>query len=59
MKANQTALHLSTFCWDVLPGCRGVHEGRILDLIVDVLVLIEREGPAQADIYDDPHGPHV
>lgn len=44
---------------DLLPGIGRVHEGGVLDLIVDVLVLVEREGAAQADVHDDAHGPHV
>ena len=28
---------------DLLPGVRWIHEGRVLDLLPDVLVLVERE----------------
>lgn len=48
-----------TFRRNVLPGGRGVHEGSILDLVIDVFILIERKCPAQADIHNDSHGPHV
>ena len=34
------------------PGVRGVHEVRIRDLVVDVLVLVERERTAKAKTND-------
>lgn len=37
----------------------GVHEGRVGDLLSDVLVLVEGERAAQAHVHDDAHGPHV
>lgn len=36
-----------------------VHEGSVGDLLFDVLVLVEGEGPAQAHVHDDTHRPHV
>lgn len=36
-----------------------VHEGGVGDLLSDVLVLVEGERAAQADVRDDAHGPHV
>ena len=35
---------------DLLPGVGRVHEGSVLDLLVDVLVLVEGESPGQADL---------
>lgn len=37
----------------------GVHEGRVGDLLLDVLVLVEGERAAQAHVHDDAYGPHV
>lgn len=37
----------------------GVHEGRVGDLLLDVLVLVEGERAAQAHVHDDAHRPHV
>lgn len=48
-----------TLLWDLLPGVGWVHEGGVLDLVVDVLVLVEGERPAQADVDDDANRPHV
>lgn len=36
-----------------------VHEGSVGDLLSDVLVLVEGERAAQADVHDDAHRPHV
>ena len=44
---------------DVFPRVRREHEGGVLDLIVDVLVVVERERAAQADVDDDSHRPHI
>ena len=44
---------------DLLPRIRRVHEGGVLDLIVDVLVLVERERAAQAHVHDHADAPHV
>lgn len=48
-----------TFLGDLLPGVGWVHEGSVLDLILDLLILVEGERPAQADVDDDAHRPHV
>lgn len=48
-----------TLFWDLLPGVGWVHEGGILDLVIDVLVLIEGKRPAQTDVDDDADRPHV
>lgn len=48
-----------TLLWDLLPGVGRVHEGGVLDLVVDVLVLVEGKRPAQADVDDDADRPHV
>ena len=42
-----------------LPRMRRIHEGGILYLFVDVLVLIERECSRERDVDDDPSAPHV
>ena len=44
-----------TFPRDIFPGRWRVHEGSVLDLVIDVLVLVEGEGAAQADVHDDAH----
>ena len=44
---------------DFLPRMRRIHEGGVLDLFVDILVLIERECSRERDIDDDPGAPHV
>ena len=41
------------------PGLARVHEGSVGDLLPDVLVLVEGERAAQADVHDDAHRPHV
>lgn len=56
LEINQQSL---TIGGNLLPRVRWVHEGRVLDLVVDVLVLVERERPAQADVDDDADAPHV
>ena len=38
---------------------RRIHEGGVLDLFVDILVLIERECSRERDVDDDPRAPHV
>ena len=38
---------------------RRIHEGGVLYLFVDVLVLIERECSRERDVDDDPSAPHV
>lgn len=48
-----------TIAGDLLPGVRGIHEGRVVDLVVDVLVFVERERPTQAHVHDDADRPHV
>ena len=48
-----------TLLWDLLPGVGWVHEGGVLDLVVDVLVFVEGERPAQTDVDDDADWPHV
>ena len=44
---------------DLLPRMRRIHEGGVLDLFVDVLVLIERECSGERDVDDDSSAPHV
>lgn len=48
-----------TITGDLFPGVGGVHEGRIVDLVIDIFVLIKWECPTQADIHNDPDRPHV
>lgn len=48
-----------TFSGDLPPGRRWVHEGGVLYLFVDVLVLVEGEGARQRHVYDHAHRPHV
>lgn len=36
-----------------------VHERCVGDLLLDVLVLVEGKGAAQANVHDDTHRPHV
>lgn len=48
-----------TITGDLFPGVGGVHEGCVVDLVVDIFVLIKRECPTQADVHDDTHRPHV
>ena len=38
---------------------RGIHEGCVLYLFMDVLVLIEGECAREGDVDDDPGAPHV
>ena len=38
---------------------RRIHEGCVLDLLVDVLVLVEGECSGERDVDDDPSAPHV
>ena len=38
---------------------RRIHEGGVLYLFVDILVLIERECSRERDVDDDPRAPHV
>ena len=38
---------------------RRIHEGGVLYLFVDILVLIERECSRERDVDDDPSAPHV
>ena len=57
------------YCWDLAavatfqgdggPGLAGVHEGGVGDLLADVLVLVEGEGAAEADVGHHAHRPHV
>ena len=44
---------------DLLPGIGRVHEGGVLDLLVDVLILVEWEGAGERDVNDDTRAPHV
>lgn len=48
-----------TFMRNLLPGIGWIHEGCVLDLIVDIFIFIKREGATQAHIDDDPNRPHV
>ena len=61
LRANKlpVVLRAYTVGGDLLPGVGRVHEGGVVDLVVDVLVLVEGEGAAQADVHDDAHRPHV
>jgi len=59
-------LHLQEVCdqlnglgGDLLPRVRRVHEGGILDLFIDILVLIEGEGAGEGHVDDHPGAPHV
>ena len=38
---------------------KNLHEGGVLDLLVDILVLIERESAREGDVYDHTSAPHV
>ena len=38
---------------------KNLHEGGVLDLLVDILVLIERESSGERDIDDHTSAPHV
>ncbi len=44
---------------DVRPRPGRVHELRVLDLVLDVHILVERELAGQGDVDDDAQGPHV
>lgn len=48
-----------TFRRDLFPRVRRVHEGGIVDLIINVLILVERERSTQANIHDHTNRPHV
>lgn len=48
-----------TISGDLPPGRGRVHEGGVLDLLVDVLVLVEGERARQRHVDDDAHRPHV
>merc|ERR1719471_1894464 len=50
---------LDCLCGDLLPRVRWVHEGGVLDLLVDILVLIERESAREGDVDDHASAPHV
>lgn len=60
---NQTLLSPSlpvfTITGDLFPRVGRIHEGCIVDLVVDVFVLIKRKCPTQADIHNDTDRPHV
>lgn len=53
------SLQPPTFARDFLPGVGRVHEGSVLDLVINVLVLIKGEGATQTHIDDDTYWPHV
>ena len=44
---------------DAAPRAGRVHEGSVLDLVFDVLILVEGERAAEADVHDHAHRPHV
>ena len=44
---------------DLLPGVGRVHEGGVLDLLIDVLVLVEGESAREAHVDDHARRPHV
>lgn len=48
-----------TFWSNFLPWVGRVHEGSILDLVMDVLILIEWECSTEADVDNDANTPHV
>lgn len=48
-----------TITGDLFPGVGRVHEGRVVDLVIDVFVLIEWKCPTQADVHNDTDRPHV
>lgn len=56
---DQTQVVVITFQWYEGPGLARVHEGGVGYLLPDVLVLVEGERAAQADVHDDAHRPHV
>jgi len=45
--------------WDFFPWMRRIHECRILDLFMNILILIERKSSRKWHIYDDPSTPHI
>lgn len=48
-----------TITGDLFPGVGRVHEGCVVDLVVDVFILVKRERATQADIHNDTDRPHV
>ena len=56
---QQVSDQLYGILMDFLPRMRRIHEGGVLDLFVDILVLIERECSRERDVDDDPSAPHV
>lgn len=52
-------LSICTVRRDLFPGVRRVHESGVVDLIIDVLIFVEGERPAQTDIHYHSDGPHV
>ena len=44
---------------DGVPRLGRVHELGVLDLVLDVHVLVERELAREAHVHDDPRRPHV
>ena len=56
---QQVSDQLYGILMDFLPRMRRIHEGGVLDLFVDILVLIERECSRERDIDDDSSAPHV
>ena len=44
---------------DLLPRMGRVHEGGVLDLLIDVLILVEGERAREAHIDDHTRRPHV
>lgn len=51
--------YMLTVRGDLLPGVGRVHEGGVVDLVVDVFIFVKGEGSAEADVHDDAHRPHV
>jgi hypothetical protein len=47
------------FAGDLFPRLGRVHEAGVLDLLVDVFVLVERERAGQAHVDDHARRPHV
>ena len=56
---QQVSDQLYGILMDFLPRMRRIHEGGVLYLFVDILVLIERECSRERDVDDDPSAPHV
>ena len=44
---------------DLLPRMGRVHEGRVLDLLVDVLILVEGERARETHVDDHARRPHI